>query len=116
MSVPLLAVQGVGKSFRLEDREVRALIDVSFDVGAGECLAIVGESGAGKSTIANLILGVYPPTSGTILLHGETLPARRRACLLPAARGRKDRPVSMRSIAAGNPISRTLRTVPPKPG
>ena len=78
MSPPLLEVQGATKLFRLEDREVPALLDVSFDVQAGECLAIVGESGAGKSTVANLILGVYPPTAGTILMHGEPLPARRR--------------------------------------
>ena len=78
MSLPLLSLQGISKLFQIEDREVRALTDVSFDVRAGECLAIVGESGAGKSTIANLILGVYPPTSGTIVLHGQALPARRR--------------------------------------
>ena len=78
MSAPLLALQNVSKLFRLEDREIPALVDVSFEVGSGETLAIVGESGAGKSTIANLILGVYPPSSGTILMHGEALPARRR--------------------------------------
>ena len=78
MSPPLLSLQGVTKRFRLEDREIPALVDVSFDVSAGECLAVVGESGAGKSTIANLILGVYPPTSGTIRMHGQPLPARRR--------------------------------------
>ena len=78
MSPPLLEVQGASKLFRLEDREIPALLDVSFDVQAGECLAIVGESGAGKTTVANLILGVYPPTAGTILMHGEPLPVRRR--------------------------------------
>ena len=78
MSPPLLEVHGASKVFRLEDREVPALFDVSFDVQAGECLAIVGESGAGKTTVANLILGVYPPTAGTILMHGEPLPTKRR--------------------------------------
>ena len=66
MSPPLLEVHNLSKVFRLEDREVPALLEVSFDVSAGECLAIVGESGAGKSTVANLILGVYPPSSGDI--------------------------------------------------
>ena len=78
MSPPILEVLGLTKVFRLEDREVPALIDVSFDVRVGECLAIVGESGAGKTTVANLILGVYPPTSGAVLMHGAALPARRR--------------------------------------
>ena len=77
MSPPLLEVHNLSKVFRLEDREVPALLEVSFAVSAGECLAIVGESGAGKSTVANLILGVYPPSSGDILMHGAPLPPRR---------------------------------------
>ncbi|MDE0051019.1 MAG: ABC transporter ATP-binding protein [Rhodospirillales bacterium] len=77
MSPPLLEVHNLSKVFRLEDREIPALLEVSFAVSAGECLAIVGESGAGKSTVANLILGVYPPSSGDILMHGAPLPPRR---------------------------------------
>jgi len=77
MSVPLLALDSVSKTFRVGEREVRAVQDVSFDVHEGECLAIVGESGSGKSTIANMILGIYPPSAGTISYRGEVLPVRR---------------------------------------
>ena len=77
MSPPLLQLRSVSKIFRVGDREVRAVDDVSFDVEDGECLAIVGESGSGKSTIANLILGVYPPSTGAIAFKGDPLPARR---------------------------------------
>lgn len=73
----LLSVRDVSRSFRLGDREIKAVRDVSFEVAAGECLAIVGESGSGKSTIANMILGIYPPTGGTIAYRGSPLPARR---------------------------------------
>lgn len=77
MSVALLSVKEVTKTFDTGTHQVRALDNVSFDVAQGECLAIVGESGSGKSTIANIILGVHAATSGEVLLHDTPLPARR---------------------------------------
>jgi ABC-type glutathione transport system ATPase component len=77
MTSPLLSLEGVSKVFRLGDREIIAVDDVSLEVKEGECLAIVGESGSGKSTIANMILGILPPSAGTIALRGEVLPERR---------------------------------------
>ena len=50
-----------------------ALRGVSFSVASGEAYAIVGESGAGKSTIARCVVGLQKPTSGQILLNGEPL-------------------------------------------
>jgi len=50
------------------DESVRVLNDISFTISSGESVAIVGHSGAGKSTIVNLILKFYNPTNGTILL------------------------------------------------
>ena len=49
------------------------LHDVSFDIEKGKQVAFVGTSGAGKSTIASLILGFYSPTSGNILFDGESI-------------------------------------------
>jgi len=66
---PVLALRGVSKSFP----GVRALIDVSFDVHAGEVHALLGENGAGKSTLIKIVSGVYPPDSGEIAIRGEPI-------------------------------------------
>ena len=77
MSQPILSVQKLSKTFKVNGHEVKAVADVSFEVMPGECLAVVGESGSGKSTIANMILGIYGPTSGQIVFEGAALPAKR---------------------------------------
>jgi ATP-binding cassette subfamily B protein len=57
-------------SFHYEESET-VLKDISFKINAGESVALVGHSGAGKSTIVNLILKFYNPSSGDILLKGN---------------------------------------------
>jgi peptide/nickel transport system ATP-binding protein len=50
----------------------RAVDDVSFSVGDGEIFGLVGESGCGKTTVANAIAGLVKPTAGTVRLRGQT--------------------------------------------
>jgi peptide/nickel transport system ATP-binding protein len=77
---PLLSVRNLTKMFILRRGllgrgryAIRAVDDVSFDIRAGETLGLVGETGAGKSTIGSLVLGLDSPTSGTIDFGGHTL-------------------------------------------
>ncbi len=52
---------------------VKAVDGLSFSIQPGETFAIVGESGCGKTTLANLILSLMPPTQGDILLRGQPI-------------------------------------------
>lgn len=56
-----------------------AVNDVSFSFGAGETLGIIGETGSGKSTLGQCIVGLVPPTSGTVLLDGKAFEYGQRA-------------------------------------
>ena len=70
----MLAIRGVSKSFGgARPREV--LRNISLEVERGEYVAIVGESGVGKSTLLNLIAGLDPPDAGSIVLDGQDVPA-----------------------------------------
>jgi oligopeptide transport system ATP-binding protein len=75
---PLLSVRHLSTEFRTERGTVKAVDDVSFDLAAGETLAIVGESGSGKSVTALSILRLIPDppgriTSGEVVFDGSDL-------------------------------------------
>ncbi len=60
-------------TFRYRDDLPDALTDVNIDIAAGEVLALVGPTGAGKSSIAKLLLRFYDPTTGRVTLDGKDL-------------------------------------------
>ena len=76
---PQLAVKDLSMVFQRKSgffgpaQRIRALKEVSFTIGVGETLGIVGESGCGKSTLARCLLRLLRPTAGEILFEGEDL-------------------------------------------
>ncbi|MFY9233325.1 MAG: ABC transporter ATP-binding protein [Fimbriimonadaceae bacterium] len=72
-SPPLVSVSGASVAFRSPGGTVRALDGVSMLVRQGETVAVVGESGCGKTTLARVILGLQPLESGSVELNGEII-------------------------------------------
>jgi len=75
---PLLSITDLHCSFHTGRGLVRAVQGVSLQVNRGETLALVGESGCGKTTLARCVLGLQRPDSGEILLDGQDLAAMSR--------------------------------------
>ncbi|MBS0396704.1 MAG: ATP-binding cassette domain-containing protein, partial [Proteobacteria bacterium] len=73
MTPPLLALAGVARRYRPDRPPV--LEDLSFTLASGEYVAIMGESGVGKSTLLNVIAGLDRPDQGSIALDGVELTA-----------------------------------------
>jgi putative ABC transport system ATP-binding protein len=72
---PLLAVDGVSKSYAEGRRRRVVLTDIAFGVARGECLALLGRSGSGKSTLLNLLAGIDRPDTGEVLVMGRSVTA-----------------------------------------
>ena len=89
MADPLIRIEGLTRRFdvskpwlnRVIERTPKAYLtavaDVSFDIRRGETFALVGESGSGKSTIAKMVVGLLPPSAGTIRFDGQPIDASR---------------------------------------
>lgn len=86
---PMLEVRGLFKYFPVHQAllgsltkrthsSVKAVDDVSFALGHGEVLAVVGESGCGKTTIARTLIGLETPTNGEIIFDGKAVGARAK--------------------------------------
>ena len=75
MSSPTLKVEHISKSYRGKQATVHALRELSFEIQPARSLAIVGESGCGKTTAAYCIAGLHPVDAGTVYLGGENFSA-----------------------------------------
>src|SRR3954451_22168430 len=79
---PIAGVRDLVKIFSVRNDkggaplQLHAVNQVGFDIFAGETLGLVGESGSGKSTIGRLLVGLIPPSSGSIDLFGQSIGGR----------------------------------------
>ena len=70
---PLIEVKNLKKYFKVPAGMNHAVDDVSFWIGEGETLGVVGESGCGKSTLGRTIIRLQEATEGEVLLHGKDI-------------------------------------------
>jgi peptide/nickel transport system ATP-binding protein len=78
-ATPLFSVSNLRAVYGGRIATVVAVDDVSFAVSSGECVALVGQSGSGKTTVARCVVGLHPPAAGAIRLDGVQLAARAGA-------------------------------------
>ena len=128
----LLEARGLSRSFNMSgglfraDRTLHAVNGVDIAIHKGDVLGIVGESGCGKSTLARMLLGLTPPSTGSVTLDGQDIRTMSRQAL-----ARRVQPVfqdpysslnprrSLASIVAlplevqamGNPAARRLKAI-----
>lgn len=111
---PVLRVERMSVRFRMPgERHVEAVTDAGFTLAAGECLALVGESGCGKSVLASALLGLLPGNAETAgsarLADGLDLLAADEATLARTVRGRRVGLVPQSPAAHLTPV-RTIRS------
>ena len=73
----LLSIDSLSKTYTAGGKTFEALKGVSLSVEAGECVGLIGESGSGKSTIANIVSGRIPASGGTVEYDGKRLTGKK---------------------------------------
>lgn len=69
----VLSAHNIHKSFKIENRQLDILKDISLTIADGEFVAIMGKSGSGKSTLLSILAGLDQTTSGHVMLNGDDL-------------------------------------------
>ncbi|MGJ5202867.1 ABC transporter ATP-binding protein [Bradyrhizobium sp. HKCCYLR20261] len=80
---PLLTLENVGISYGEGSNRTSVVHDVSFTIGRGETVGLVGESGCGKSSLSRAILGLTPVSSGQVAVDGTVISGLSRKELVP---------------------------------
>ena len=94
MNTPIVVVRDLCKHFVVKGgwgspvRTLRAVDGVNFDIAAGETLGLVGESGSGKSTTGRMLVGLLPPSRGSVQLFGHEIANGVRAGAMEEVRRR----------------------------
>ncbi|WP_373414998.1 ABC transporter ATP-binding protein [Ensifer aridi] len=111
---PLLAVDHLGIDYRLKGIALKAIEDVTFELKAGEAVALVGESGSGKTTTAMAIAGLLSPNAavsgGEVLYRGSRLPIDEDDAMRPH-RWSDISVVFQGAMNALNPVHRILNQI-----
>ena len=79
MQQPVVEIRNLVKSYRRGGQIVPVLTDITFDIAAGDYVALMGPSGSGKSTLLNLIAGIDKPDSGSLRVAGTDITALKEA-------------------------------------
>ena len=106
---PVLAVEHLRAIHKGREGTVVAAHDISFVIARGECVALAGESGSGKTTVARAIAGLHPPAAGRILLDGVVLAGRAQQ--RPREVRRRCQIIFQNPYASLNPRKRILDEV-----
>ena len=75
MTQPVLDVRSLNRVFRIGGRELAVLTDVGLTVAKGEFVAVMGQSGSGKSSLLHIVAGLLPATSGQVFVEGREMTA-----------------------------------------
>ena len=81
MSEPVIRAVGLGKTFRSGEQRLTIFSGLTFQIGSGESVALVGESGTGKSTLLHILGALEKPTAGGVVFRGTRLDTRSEAQL-----------------------------------
>ncbi len=73
MSVPIIELEHVTRTFTVKRQQIKAVDDVSLSINEGEIMCLVGESGCGKTTTGKMIVGLLATTAGRILYAGQDI-------------------------------------------
>lgn len=81
MPEPVIRAVGLGKTFRSGEQGLTIFSGLTFQINPGECVALVGESGTGKSTLLHILGALEKPTAGRVIFRGNRLDRRSEAQL-----------------------------------